>query len=421
MRFVRLALCISCLSLAAAQASAQSYDENPSGRSLYALADVRLNGADGETSWLDGGFGKARIGGGQDGDWHVRPRAMEAALVWQPQLIWSLDATIAATAQNGQDQPVDLSEAFLRYRHSPIGSVRLSGRMGLFWPPVSIEHSGPAWSVTETITPSAINSWIGEEVKVVAAEGTVSAPLSGGRINLTAALFGFNDTSGTLLALRGWALHDEKATAFSLQPLPPLNVPMSHVQASKTSPVIELDHRVGFYAKLGWSSNPVKLAAFYYDNRGDPEYVNDSLQWGWRTRFGTVSAQLQPAPRTDISAQALTGSTRMGFQKNGVIWVDTSFRSAFLMVTQHLGETSASSVSGRVEAFGTRGRGSMLGHDSDEDGWAGTLAGRHAFGDHLTLLAEIQHIYSDRAERVRLNLSPAQHQTVGQIAARLTY
>src|SRR5258706_5585800 len=160
-----------------------------SGKSVTALLDFRIAGAGGERSWLGGGFGKARFGGdaagGGDG-LRVQGRAVEADLVWQPQLSWSLGGTFAVTAQQGQEHPVDLSEAFLSWRRDPHGATRISGRLGLFWPPVSLEHSGPAWTVTETITPSAINSWIGEEVKVAGAEATASFALGRGHLAATA-------------------------------------------------------------------------------------------------------------------------------------------------------------------------------------------------------------------------------------------
>lgn len=399
-------------------AVAQDYDENPSGRSLYALADLRLTLSDGERSWLDGGFGKSRFGGGADRDAAARARAVEGDLVWQPHLGWALDATIAASAQQGQDQPVDLSEAYLHYRHAPIGEVRVGARLGYFWPPISLEHSGPAWSVTETITPSAINSWIGEEVKVAGAEASASAPLGGGRLTATAAVFGLDDTAGTLLSFRGWALHDEKATAFSLQPLPPLDDFMEYAQAPRTRPALEIDNRPGFYAKLGWASHLMKLQAFYYDNRGDPEAVRPTLQWGWRTRFGQIAAQLKPDAKTTITSQAMIGSTRMGFPQPTLIWVDTQFRSAFLLATRRIG--GHSSVSARAEAFGTRGRGSVLGAATDEDGWAATLAGRHAIDDHVTVLGEQLHVDSTRDERARVVLAPHQAQTIAQVSARVT-
>lgn len=416
---VRLLACAAPLAaLFAAPACAQSYDENPSGRALYALADLRATVSDGERSWLDGGFGKGRFGGGADGDAKLRARAVEGDLVWQPHLAWSLDATIAAVAQQGQEHPVDLSEAYLHYRHDPIGRVRLSARAGLFWPPVSLEHGGPAWTVTETITPSALNSWIGEEVKVGGLETSGSTPLGAGRLTTTVALFGLNDTAGTLMAFRGWALHDEKATGFGRQPLPPLNAFMQQAQAPATRPAFEVDNRPGFYAKLGWAKPGLTLQAFYYDNRGDPQAVSRDLQWGWRTRFGELAAQLRPDGRTTLTAQALTGTTLMGYPNPTAVWVDTRFRTAFLLATRRLGDRT--SLSARGEAFGTRGRGSVLGPETDEDGWAATLAGRRSVGEHLTLLGEVLHVSSVREDRARVGLGPRQAQTIAQLAARLT-
>ena len=72
----------------------------------------------------------------------------------------------------------------------------------------SLEHDRRVWGLTDTITPSAINSWIGEEVKVVGAEGTITHDFDGGRLAATGGVFGYDDTSGTLLSFRGWALHD---------------------------------------------------------------------------------------------------------------------------------------------------------------------------------------------------------------------
>jgi len=412
-----LALAVVC---AGGAARAQDYGD-ASGKPVTAVVDLRLTGADGERSWLEGGFGKARFGadGASGGDgWRVRARGVAADLVWKPELSWSVGGTLAVTAQQGQEHPVDLSEAFLSWRRGPHGAARLSGRLGLFWPPVSLEHSGPAWSVSETITPSAINSWIGEEVKMGAAEGTVSLPMGDGRLAATVALFGFNDTAGTLLAFRGWALHDEKATAFGHQPLPALGTFMQDVQAQRSRPLIELDDRPGFYASLRWSSaGPLKLQAFYYDNRGDPEAVDADLQWGWRTRFGNIGAVLQLDQRTRFTSQAMIGSTEMGFLQDGKIWVDTRFRSAFLLATRTIG--SASSVSGRIEGFGSTGRGSILAADDSEDGWAATLAGRHVIGGHVTVLGEILHIESMRDARRRDGIAPRQRQTVIQLAARL--
>ena len=388
---------------------------------ITGYANLEVSGADGERSWLKGEDGKARFGGDEragTSDFAVHPHLTEAGLLLTPHFTWSLGGTVAVVAQDGQDHAVDLSEAFLSYRPMPIGKIHVSIRTGLFWPPVSLEHGGPEWAVRDTITPSAINSWIGEEVKVVGGEAAASTLLGTHRLPATAALFGLNDTAGTLLAFRGWALHDEKATAFGLQPLPPLNPFMQMVQAVRTRPVIDLDDRPGYYLKLAWRPpGPLELQAFHYDNRGKPEAVDEYLQWGWRTRFTNVGAILDLGKRTRLIAQGLSGTTRMGFPENGRRWVDTRYRSAFLLATRTIG---SGAVSARVEAFGTRSHGSELGTDDSEDGWAATVAAHRPIGSHAALYVEALHIDSRRAARLtELNLDPRQHQTVVRVALRL--
>ena len=396
-------------------AFAQDYGDL-SGKTLILAGDVRVAGVDGERSWLDGGFGKTRFGP-RDGDFTVRPRAVEADAILHPAISWSLDAILALVAQDGQEQPVDISEAYVSWRRSPHGAFRFAARAGYFWPPISQEHSGAEWQVSETITPSAINSWVGEEVKVAAVEATASLPLGGHRAYATLAVFGANDTSGTLLSFRGWALHDEKATWFSEQALPPLAGFMARVQAPRTRPARELDDRPGWYARLAWSPlESVGLNAFYYDNRGDPTVVDAALQWGWRTRFANLGARWQVSSRTKLTAQAMTGSTRMGYPRPDRLWVDTQFRSAFLLATR---TTGWGSVSARAEAFGTRGRGSVLDAATSEDGWAATLAARRPLGEHATVLIEALHVASTRPERTRLGDAAHQPQTLVQLALRV--
>lgn len=408
-----MALCASM------PASAQDYGD-PSGKTLIATADLRLAAADGERSWIEGGFGKARFGPDDTAATdHLKfePHAISGDVVWQPQISWSLGATLAVTAQGGQEHPVDLSEAYLSWLRGPHDNFKLSGRLGLFWPPVSLEHSGPDWAVTETITPSAINSWIGEEVKVGAAEATASlATANHGRIYATVAVFGFNDTAGTLLSFRGWAFDDVKATAFGHLPLPPRGSFLQHAQGDGTRPVIELDKRPGLYTRLGWTPDPaIKFHLFYYDNRGDPEASTDGQQWGWRTRFGELGAMIGTGA-TRITLQAVSGQTSMGFPRAGKAWVDTRFRAAYALVTRTIGQGS---VSGRIDAFGTSNLGSVIGAEDNEHGWAATLAARRSFGPHVTLLAEALHIESDRDARLRLGVDPQQSQTLLQLALRL--
>jgi hypothetical protein len=413
--------CLSAVSLALAGLCAPAAGAAPAWlapETVSGVVDLRIAGADGEPSWTDGGFGKARFGGGDAGGFSPRPVLAEAELAWRPPLGWDLTGTLAVAAQHEQDLPVDLIEAFVTWKPVPRGPTRFSARTGLLWPPVSLEHEGPHWAVADMITPSAINSWIGEEVKAVAAEGTVSRALGSQRLSATLAVFGFNDTAGTLLAFRGWALHDLKAGAFGLQKLPPLNAFMVFAQAPETRPVIELDDRPGFYAKLAWSpAPPVQAELFYYANRGVPEAVNSGLQWGWDTRFLHLGLSADLGPDTRLLAQAMTGTTEMGIREAGPYWVETRYRAAYLRATH---ETGPVALSGRLDLFDTRERGSEMEPSESEQGWALTAAGRLRLSDQAALLVEGMHIDSGRGTRRRLGVEAGQGQTVVQMALRLT-
>jgi hypothetical protein len=384
---------------------------------LTAVIDFRIVLTDGERSWTDGGFGRSRFGGGgANADVYAVPA--EAELVWHGPIAWNLQGTLAVAAQDEQDQPVDLIEAYATWRPVPSGPTRWSVRAGMFWPPVSLEHEGPAWQVSDMITPSAINSWIGEEVKVVGVEASAAHPLGGGRITATLAVFGFNDTAGALLAFRGWALHDQKSGAFSRQTLPPLNAFMETSQPRWTTPTLEVDSRPGYYGRLSWQmAAPVTLEAFYYDNRGDPEALTSDLQWGWGTRFLNLAARVDLGSRTRILAQALVGTSEMGVEENEHYWIESRFRSAFLRLTHQMGPAA---LSGRFDLFDTRQRGSEVGSDDSEEGWALTAALDWHLTDQAQIILEGLHVESERGARARLGLAPRQDQEVVQASMRLT-
>ena len=391
-----------------------------SGESISAVADLRLVAANGEHGWTDGGFGKSRFGGTDDGDWKLRPVPAEAELIWQPRFSWSLSGTMVVAAQDGQDHPVDLIEAYVTLKPLPKDDTHLSGRAGLYWPSISLEHQGAAWQVADMITPSAINSWIGEEVKLIGAEATLAQDIGANRISGTVGIFGFNDTAGTLLAFRGWALHDLKAGAFGHEPLPPLNEILEYAQAAKTRPLIEIDDRPGFYAKLQWRlAAPVILDAFYYRNRGDPEAATSELQWGWDTRFWNFGARFDLGSRTRIIAQALTGTTEMGFEKEEHYWVETRFRSAYARISHSIGKVT---LSARYDVFDTRERGSYMDRGESEKGWAGAAAVSWKLTPQINILGETLHIKSKRGGiRGELGLPERQRQTVIQASIRLSF
>ena len=386
---------------------------------LELTGDARLVAADGEESWVQGGLGKLRSSGSGE-DLKFRPQLGNVNLVWKPQFGWDVAATVVGSLQGGERTDAGLSQAYLTYRPMRSSRISFSARAGLMWPPVSLEHEGADWHVKDSITPSAINSWIGEEVKPLAAEATIGADLGSHKLRATLALFAANDTSGTLLTFRGWALHDRTALAFRAQPLPPLDGDIAEYQARFTHPLLDLGRgfarRPGYYAKLAWASTlPVRFELFRYDNRANPEDNDADREWGWRTWFDEAGVVADLGEGAELKAQALQGRTRMGLREGGRRWVDNRFRSAFVMVVKPFGSVS---LAARVDAFDTRNRGSLVDDEYDETGWSAMLSAKRELGP-FTGVVELLHVSSRREDREEIGLRPRQRQTQLQAQLRM--
>lgn len=389
---------------------------------LHAFAEVRLTAANGEKSWIRNGEGKTSASGGGD-SYAVRPSLAEADIVWQPSFGWNLTGNVTGQYEPAQIKPFGVGEAYLAYKPTPTGPTRTSFRAGLYWPPISQEHSGATWTVTDSITPSAINSWVGEEVKVLGVEAAFSHRFDyGGDIGATVGVFGNNDTSGTLLSLRGWALHDLKSTYGSDFPLPQLSAFMASKQAQITTPSLEIDHRLGYYARVDWRPvGNVTLNALYYDNRGDPIAVTGLVpaekQWGWDTRFWNFGASIKLNDAWRLKSQYLQGATVMGYA-TPVVWIDVDYRSAYVLLSRSFGDRVLST---RLDYFETTDNSWNTIDNNAEHGMALMAAWRQPLTEHVQLLLQAQQVWSTRAARARVRLDPTQDQTVLSSALRISF
>lgn len=416
----RGAILLGCASAAlwAVPASAQSDLKLFSEGNIEFSGDARLVAVDGEPSWLEGGFGKLRSG--SDGEVTIQPQLGNASLVWKPQLAWSLGAIVVGSVEGGQRTSAGLSQAYVTYRPMRSSSVAFSARAGLMWPPISLEHEGADWHVKDSITPSAINSWIGEEVRPVAAEAKLALTIGDSKLGVTAALLAANDTAGALLTFRGWALHDRTTLAFNSEPLPPLDSAIARFQAPATHPLLDVGpgfaRRPGYYLKFAWAPRaPVRLEIFHYDNRANPEAVNSDFEWGWHTSFEEAGADADLGSGTELKAQALTGRTLMGFPDDGVRWIHNRFRSAFVLLTRPFGSIR---LTGRVDLFATRNQGSDVNQEYNEQGWSAMIAAKHEW-DHVTGLLEFLHLSSRRDGLEDAGLEPLQRQNQLQAEVRI--
>lgn len=384
------------------------------------FTDLRLGIANAEPSWIDDWLGKSRFGGTLDGDTKVDFDVAEVAALFNVEFNWEWTAFVHAKYDEIQDGPVDLVEAYVKYAPTPSSSTRYSFRAGLFFPHISRENVGVAWSSPYSITPSAINSWVGEEIRTLGLEAKASFRGETSQVDVTAAIFGFNDPAGTLLAYRGWALNDVKGGAFSqlpLAPLPQIGPNGTFVaQPFFVEPVAEIDDKPGFYGSIDWTyDRNWKLGAFYYDNRADPTVI-EQQQYGWDTRFWNFYAEADVLSGIHMIAQYMRGNTKMGsIRPSGTRYVDMDFESAFVLATHKFGDHR---VTARFDWFETDDLAFVQRDNNNEAGIALTTAYSLALSSKDTLLAEYLYVDSKRVARRDIGFDPEQRQSVFQLAYR---
>jgi len=380
---------------------------------FHGLIEVHAGAAGGERSWLDGGFGKTAVSGGGSAD------LSQAVLEWKPKFSFAVSGVVTVQSEARIDPGVDLGEAYLQLRAPPSDLGRLSARVGVFYPPVSMEHDGVGWTTPDMLSASALNSWIGEEVKVGGVEVTWRQTVGGHELEATGAVFGWNDTAGTLLTFRGWALDETRAGVRTSYDLPALSVFAKRFQVDETYPFRELDRRAGYYGRVEWRPPaPIAFNVLYYDNAGSRTAVDSDGQWSWQTRFLNAGLRWQPSPDVKVLAQAMTGETKEGYVIPGGIWFDVAYDAAYVLASRKLGDDA---LSGRIDAFRTRDRTFRKIDDNQEDGWAATASWRHRVAPHIDLFLEAQHVDSKRASRRLLAEDPKQAQSVLQTALRLSF
>ncbi len=386
---------------------------------VHLLADARARVVDGETSWLDEGLGKARYGSG-DGT-ATGLAVADLSLLVRSEWSWSVSSYLHLQHTPEQENAIDVVEAWVGYRPAPRPGLRVSGRAGLYYPHVSREHTGAAWTTPLTITPSAANSWVGEEIRALGGEVTLALRGEQAQLALTGGLFGFNDPAGTLLAFRGWALGDVKAAAFGRLPLPPLpsiGVPDAFLwrQVRWVRPVCEVDGRVGHYVALdGGPGRRLQAGVFYYDNGGDPRALEHG-QYGWDTRFWNLSLAGEPAAGWTVIAQYMAGVTSMGWRKaNGQLPVDVGYDTGFVLASRSLGPYT---LTARHDRFTARDNSFVAEDDNSEHGSAWTAAAGRRVGRRDRVLLEWLRVASTRPARATLGVEPGQVQAQWQLAWR---
>ena len=367
-----LGLLTTCLLAPASLAQESSWLWNG-----FALA--RGASVDAAPSWRQNAFGVFETGGGFASDESTENAFGQAHLTleWQPD--GRFGAFIHGVARSEPDavagRDIGVVEAYveanLEARDADIWHLRL----GHFILPTSRENTDAGWSSPYTLSFSALNTWIGEEVRptgLLAAYHLAVGDIDELRFG-TSAVWN-NDASGTLLAWRGFTLGDRLGVYGEYAPLPPLRGFMPggafYEQSERgTKPFAsDLDGRMGWATFVRYARpEQASIQYTHYDNRGDRELHVD--EYAWRTRFDLVGADLHVGPWS-FATEWMEGSTGMGEKSRRHVQLD--YEASYYLVS-YGGENFR--LSARYDDFSTTERDRSVGYDpNDGDGTAWTLA-----------------------------------------------
>ncbi|WP_339769288.1 hypothetical protein [uncultured Paraglaciecola sp.] len=377
------------------------------------LVQANVIKADGQLPWLDGGTGIVQY---QDDSLNLQQGLLNVKGKFTSSLSYNV---VANVYQNGE-QHLGVTQAVVNYKPLSIGFARFKARAGFFYPRMSLENVDIGWLSPYTYTQSSINSWIGEELRVAGVEVSLynsgrssRSPLSW---EVLAGAFKGNDTLGTILSWRGFAMHDRQSLQndrLIFANYPTVNDPDGIFHPSYVEPFHELDGRVGFYlgAHLSYYKK-TQLRYYLYDNQADPNVVNHQRLYAWRTKFHSLAFSHDFTSNARLIAQWLTGSSVMGQR-----FVYINFDAWYLMYSHKLG---AHRVSARIDNFRVTEDDIFPNDINKSDGHGLTIAWRYNINKSWQLGLE-QHVNHNRAyNRITLAEQPKQdqRQTLGVVQFR---
>ena len=370
------------------------------------LVDLRAGTSDADRSWTRDGLDKTRYDRNSG-----NIRLGQAFLRVDGELLDDVTASVVASASDDRRGLVDINEAWLGWNPVPGSAWKTRVKFGAFFPVTSLEidYDSIGWTPVRTISSSAINSWIGEELRTQGIELTMTrkgiTENSAHDYGFTAALFGRNDPAGSLLAWRGWSIGDRitgLTEPIRLADLPVYRPDGALEQQNRSIHLMrELDNRAGYYfgahyAYDGWLS----VNAMRYDNRGDPLIVKNG-QYSWHTRFSHASARIHPPGKWEILLQALHGETIMGPNA-----VRLHYRSWYALASHPIGPGT---LAIRFDRFDAKEHAADIlpADPNGESGRSVAIAYRLRMNPYTSVMVEALRVQSDRAARTLIGDAPA--------------
>jgi hypothetical protein len=419
---------ITALTAVLAAAAHANDSDTPARYSYVVGTDASFISTSGHPSWVSGSAGKLRYDSDSEGF-----TISHAFADYKLRILDTLDLNVVANVYNDDiDDSIDFTQAYLEWRPLTLSRTRYRLKAGGFYPRLSLENRGEAWTSPYTISSSAINTWIGEEIRAFGAELLVSRRLEafGGAHTIAAfaSVFGDNEPAGGLIAWKGWSLHDRQTRFGDTLPLPPLpEIQPDGVfwrQDPFFIPFMKVDGTNGAYFGLEWQKhNRFLLRAMMYDNHADPARVRNG-QYAWYTEFNSLGLQVSLPGEVGLIAQWLHGETKMGPdlgqfmgpEFDGIHPVDNEYSSYFVLLTRAFDRHR---VSLRFDGFEVTETDPVVLDENAEDGDAWTLAYRFQLNNKFGIAAEWLQIHSERPAWAYNNLETSQTEKQLQLSFEL--
>jgi hypothetical protein len=356
--------------------------------------DARLVSSDAQDSAADAGLRSVRFDSKESGLQLGRARL---ALDQDLGQTWTIHLDASAWGDDPHD-PIDMTEAYAQWRPYPFEGYRFRLRAGAFYSPISLENRASGWESPYTLSYSAINTWLGQELRTIGVEGQLDwlGTRSGHDIDLSmvGGVFGWDDPAGTVLATRGFSLNDRQTPLFGHVGSPVTTV------IGTTEPFHEIDHQPGYYGGLeARYFDRVTVRALRYDNRADPASYDGSLhEFAWSTHFYAAGARAELQSGWSAIVQWLEGETYVAPDGVEVEW---PFRARFALISKTIGRHR---LSFRYDTFDVEGAGPV--DKGAQNGHALTAAYVYEASEHWRFMLEWLEVFTHSADRALLSDQP---------------
>jgi hypothetical protein len=372
--------------------------------------DARLLTVNGPPPFIAGGLGTVRFGGDESG-----VRLGRARFAISQSLGEVLSVHVDASSWGDHDKtPVGLTEAYLQYRPYPHAGLRIRVKAGAFYAPISLENRTSGWESPYTLSYSAIDSWLAEEVRTLGAEGQLDwlGSRTGHDFDLgaVAGVFGWDDGAGAALAGGGFTLTDRQTVLWGRIGQPGV-APLHSAE-----PFREMDGNAGAYGGLeARYLDRVVLRFLRYDNNANPGAVDAVTHTvAWNTSFDSAGLRVDGGNGWTGIIQWLKGATYISPQGVDERW---PFRASYVLLSKRFGSHT---LSARYDKFEVDNSSAV---DDDDYGWqkghAFTLAYIFQPGLRWRCTLEWLHVVSASYNREEYEDGPPMaSQTQVQVAVR---